>query len=171
MAAAKPDVPIRPAIVDDCPAINAIYNHYVHTSPATFDTEPMTEAWRRGWFDDRVARGLPMLVAVVDRAVAGWCCLSLWSPKGAYETTRDESIYVADGFRGMGVGRALLGAILDEAKRAEVHVVMAGVVACQDASLALHRALGFEQAAYYHHMGYKLGAWHDLIVMQRHLWE
>ena len=47
---------------------------------------------------------------------------------------------------------------------------MAGVVACQEPSLALHRSLGFEQSALNLHMGYKLGAWHDVAYLQRHLW-
>jgi L-amino acid N-acyltransferase YncA len=48
---------------------------------------------------------------------------------------------------------------------------MAGVVACQTPSLGLHRALGFEQSALNRHMGYKLGEWHDVAYLQRHLWK
>jgi phosphinothricin acetyltransferase len=162
---------VRAATVADCEAINRIYNFYVHTSPATFDLEEMTAAWRQEWFAARMAADLPVLVAEADGGtVAGWCSLSPWSPKGAYRTTVDESIYIADAFRGRGVGRALLGAILGEARSRNVHVVMAGVVACQEASLGLHRSLGFEQSALNRHMGYKLGAWHDVAYLQRHLW-
>jgi L-amino acid N-acyltransferase YncA len=64
----------------------------------------------------------------------------------------------------------LLTAILDEARAREKHVVMAGVVECREASLALHRSLGFEQAGRYEHMGYKLGEWHTVVWLQRHLW-
>ena len=161
---------VRPATTADLPAINAIYNFYVESSPATFDTEPMSDAWRLGWFEQRVAKGLSVLVADASGEIAGWCALSDWSPKRAYQTTKDESIYIADPFRGQGVGRALLTAILEEAKDLGVHVVMAGVVACQEPSLALHRSLGFEQSALNLHMGYKLGAWHDVAYLQRHLW-
>ncbi len=56
----------------------------VGTSPATFDLEPMTEGWRRDWFETRRAAGYPVLVAETEGAVAGWCCLSAWSPKAAY---------------------------------------------------------------------------------------
>ena len=83
----------------------------------------------------------------------------------------DESIYIADGFRGKGVGKALLGAILAEARELDFHVVMAGIVGCQEPSLALHRSLGFVEAGRYEHMGYKLGAWHDVHWYQRHLWK
>lgn len=161
---------VRAAAEADLPAINAIYNFYVKTSPATFDLEPMTEAWRRDWFETRRKAGYPVLVADAGGEVAGWCCLSAWSPKRAYQKTADESIYISDAWRGRGVGKALLGAILTEAKAMNLHVIMAGIVGCQEPSLALHRSLGFVEAGRYEHMGYKLGAWHDLHWHQRHLW-
>ncbi|MGE3073728.1 MAG: N-acetyltransferase family protein [Dehalococcoidia bacterium] len=164
-------VHVRPATEADLPAINAIYNFYVGTSPATFDLEPMTERWRQDWFAARAGNGFPVLVADLDGEVAGWCCLSPWSPKKAYQKTVDESIYIADAYRGRGVGKALLGAILEEAKALGFHVVMAGIVGCQEPSLALHRSLGFVEAGRYEHMGYKLDSWHDVHWYQRHLWQ
>jgi L-amino acid N-acyltransferase YncA len=161
---------IRLAAESDLRAINAIYNFYVETSPATFDLEPTSEQWRKDWFAARSSSGLPVLVADVDGAVGGWCCLSAWSPKKAYQKTVDESIYIADDFRGRGIGKALLGAILTEARSLDMHVVMAGIVGCQDASLALHRSLGFVEAGRNEHMGFKLVAWHDVHYYQRHLW-
>lgn len=163
-------VRVRPATTTDLPAINDIYNFYVETSPATFDLEPMSAEWRESWFAERTRRGLPVLVADAGGEVAGWNCVSPWSPKAAYSRTVDESIYIADRFRGQGVGRALLSAVLVEARRLDLHVVMAGITACQDASLALHRSLGFVEAGRYAHMGYKLGQWHDVVWMQCHLW-
>lgn len=170
MAVASTRVSIRPATHADCHAINAIYNFYVRTSPATFDLADVPDERRTAWFEERAALRLPILVAEAGGEVAGWCALSPWSPKAAYDTTRDESIYIADAFRGQGVGRALLTAILDEARDLGVHVVMAGVVRCQEASLALHRSLGFEQSALNRHMGFKLGEWHDVVYLQCHLW-
>ena len=162
---------IRPATEADLLAINAIYNFYVDTSPATFDLEPMSEQWRREWFAARANSSLPVLVAELDGEVAGWCSLSNWSVKNAYATTVDESIYIADAFRGRGVGKALLGAILAQARQLDMHVVMAGIVGCQEASIALHRSLGFVESARNLHMGYKLGEWHDVHLYQRHLWQ
>ena len=161
---------MRAATTADLAAINEIYNFYVATSPATFDLEPMTDSWRRDWFEARRSAGYPVLVADAAGEVAGWCCLSAWSPKKAYLKTADESIYIADGWRGQGVGKALVGAILAEARSMDLHVVMAGIVGCQEPSLALHRSMGFEEAGRYAHMGYKLGAWHNLHWYQRHLW-
>lgn len=120
-------VRIRPATVADCGAINAIYNYYVDTSPATFDTKHVSEERRREWFEGRMALALPVLVAEREGSdgITGWCALGRWSPKGAYDTTREESIYIADKHRGKGVGRELLNAIVEEARRCEVQVVMA----------------------------------------------
>lgn len=170
MTAPAVGIRVRPATPADLPAINNIYNYWVDRSPATFDLEHMTVEWRDAWYRDRTDGGYPVLVAEAEGQVAGWVCLSKWSPKKAYAKTVDESIYIADAFRGRGVGTLLLGAILDEARRMDMHVVMAGVVACQEASLALHRSLGFVEAGRYEHMGFKLGEWHTLVWLQRHLW-
>jgi phosphinothricin acetyltransferase len=163
---------IRAATIEDCRAINAIYNFYVDTSPATFDTEHVSEARRVSWFEERAGLGLPVLVAERDGFgdIAGWCALGPWSPKRAYDTTRDESIYVADACRGQGVGKLLLREVLEQARQLNVHVVMAGVVGCQEVSLALHRSLGFVQSGINRHMGYKLGQWHDVASLQCELW-
>ena len=161
---------VRDATASDLPAINAIYNFYIETSPATFDLEPMSGEWREQWFAARGGAGYPVLVADIDGMVAGWCCLSPWSPKKGYQSTADESIYVADGWRGKGVGGALLAVVLERARARSIEVVMAGIVGCQEASLALHRSLGFIEAGRYEHMGYKLGAWLDVTWYQRHLW-
>lgn len=166
----SPAVLVRPATPADLPAINAIYNFYVDTSPATFDLEHTTLEWRTNWYAERIGRRLPVLIADASGEVAGWVCLSPWSSKAAYARTADESIYIADSFRRRGVGRALLSAVLGEARRLDLHVVMAGVTACQEASLALHQSLGFVEAGRYAHMGFKLGAWHDVVWLQRHLW-
>jgi phosphinothricin acetyltransferase len=170
MSAPAAGVRVRAATFDDLPAMNDIYNYWVDRSPATFDLEHMTPDWREAWYRERTGAGYPVLVADVQGAIAGWVCLSKWSPKKAYAKTADESIYLADAFRGRGVGKLLVGAILDEARRMDLHVVMAGVTACQEASLALHRSLGFIESGRYAHMGYKLGAWHDVVWLQRHLW-
>lgn len=163
---------IRNATEADCAAINAIYNFYVHTSPATFDLVEMTEEWRLDWFHQRMDRGFPVLVAADEARdeVAGWCALGPWSPKAAYDRTAEESIYISDEYRRHGLGRALLGGIVEEARALGKHVVMAGVTNCQEPSLALHESLGFERSALNRHMGFKLGEWHDVAYLQRHLW-
>lgn len=163
---------IRPARETDCSAINAIYNHYVRTSAATLDLVEMTETWRLDWFRQRTGRGFPVFVAATEGAgeIVGWCSLAPWSPKAGYGTTVEESIYIAGTHRRRGLGRALLGAIVEEARVMGKHVVMAGVTNCQEASLGLHEALGFERSGLNRHMGFKLGAWHDVAHLQRHIW-
>ncbi len=161
---------IRLARFEDCPAINAIYNHYVRTSPCTFDLDEVPNSTREAWFRAHESEGLPVLVTEQDGRVAGWAALSQWSPRGAYRTTVEESIYLAPDMRGQGLGRALLSALIEAASDAGKHVVMAGVVVCQEQSLALHRRLGFEESALHRHMGFKLGEWHDVAYLQYHLW-
>jgi phosphinothricin acetyltransferase len=160
---------MRAATEADLPAINEIYNYYVPRSACTFDLEPKSAEWRAGWFRDRVTAGYPVLVAERGDVIAGWACLSPWSPKPAYRTTADESIYIDERFHGQGVGRALVGALLAEAVAREIEVVMAVIVACQSASLGLHRSMGFCDVGMFPHMGFKLGEWHDIVYLQRQL--
>jgi phosphinothricin acetyltransferase len=161
---------IRDARLGDCAAINAIYNYYVRTSPCTFDLDEVPDAERETWFRRRQDEGLRVLVAERENHVVGWAALSLWSPKGAYRSTVEESIYLAPEMRGQGIGRPLLLAVIEAARAAGKQVVMAGVVACQARSLGLHRSVGFKDSALNRHMGFKLGEWHDVIYLQYHLW-
>lgn len=160
---------IRAATEADLPAINAIYNYYVPRSACTFDLEPKAPEWRAAWYRERVAAGHPVLVADRGDAVAGWACLSAWSPKPAYRTTADESIYIDERFHGQGVGRALVSALLAEAAARDIEVMMAVVAACQAASLGLHRSMGFRDVGLFPHMGFKLGEWHDIVYLQRQI--
>ncbi|OAI41177.1 hypothetical protein AYO38_04285 [bacterium SCGC AG-212-C10] len=164
-------ITVHAAVPGDCGAINDIYNFYVRTSVCTFDTTETSLEWRERWLTERLDAGFPVLVAVRGGDVLGWSCLSRWSPKGAYRTTADESIYLRDDARGLGIGRLLLGELLGRAPAIGIEVVMAGVVRCQEQSLGLHRAMGFVESGCNRHMGYKLGGWHDVVYLQRHLWE
>ena len=161
---------VRAAEAHDAGAIAAIYAHYVATSPATFDeAAPGASAFARKVEGIRSA-GLPFLVADDGGAVAGYAYLTPYRERSAYRHTVENSVYVAPDARGRGVGRALLDRLLGEGQRAGVREVIA-VIAATDAaaSVALHRACGFREAGRFEAVGFKHGAWHDTILMQRSL--
>lgn len=157
---------VRAATEADLPAINQIYNYYVPRSACTFDLEPPSAEWRAEWFRERKAGGYPVLVGERRGVVAGWASLSPWKAKPAYRTTADESIYIDERFHGQGIGRSLVAALLAEAAACEIEVVMAVIVACQAASLGLHRSMGFRDVGLFPRMGFKLGEWHDIVYTQ-----
>jgi phosphinothricin acetyltransferase len=163
-------VEVRPAERADAAAIAAIYAHYVANSAATFDEEAPDEHAIVRKIESVAAAGLPFLVAEAGGRVRGYAYLAPYHARSAYRHTAESSVYVAPDARGGGVGRALLGGLLDEGRRTGVREVIAIVAVTGDAaSVALHRAFGFDDAGRLERVGFKHGAWHDTLLMQRSL--
>lgn len=158
---------IRPAKPEDAPTIAEIYGHYVETSAATLEEAAPTAHETA----DRIASSrLPFLVAEVEAHVRGYAYLSPYIERSAYRHTAQDSVYVAPDARGEGVGRALLERLLAEGERAGVREVVAIIAVTDDpASTKLHRAFGFREAGCLERVGFKLGRWHDTLLMQRSL--
>ena len=158
---------IRAATPADGDRVAEIYAHYVATSTATFDeTAP-----DGGEMAAKISSAkLPFLVAEIDGTVDGFAYLAPYHPRSAYRHTAEWSVYVAEEARGRGIGRALLERLLAEAPGAGVRELIAIIgVTDGDTSVALHRALGFEEAGLLRAVGFKHGRWHDTVLMQRSL--
>ncbi|MFC5343580.1 N-acetyltransferase family protein [Brevundimonas staleyi] len=159
---------IRDAVVDDIPAITALYGHEVLTGTATFEETPPSEAEMAARLEAVLARGLPWVVAEMDGVFAGYAYLSPFRNRNAYRYTVENSVYVAGGLQGRGVGRALLSAVIERARELGLRHVM-GVIsdsATSAASIGLHERLGFERAGTWRHAGWKFDRWIDVHVMQ-----
>ena len=100
-------IAIRPATVNDLPAITEIYNEAVLNTTATFDTEPKSMEDRLAWFHNHTERH-PILVSTHETVITGWASLSKWSERSAYDTTVEVSVYVHVDFRGQGIGKKLM---------------------------------------------------------------
>ena len=159
---------IRPARESDLPAILDIYNHEVATSTSTWDEELQTLAERRTWLRS-MDRTEPVLVAETREAIAGFAYLHRMSEKAGWRFTREDTIYLHRDFRGRRIGRALLGALLDEARALGLHLVVATISEENEASLALHRSLGFQAAGRLEECGYKFGRWLSVVYMEKRL--
>ncbi len=157
---------IRLATINDLPAITEIYNEAVLTTTATFDTETKTVTERQSWFEAHDARH-PVLVAEMDDVVVGWASLSRWSPKIGYAGTVEVSLYVGSSYRGKGIGKQLMAAILEEGKNSGHHTVLARIVEGNAVSIALHTAFGFELVGVIREVGYKFERWLDVWLMQK----
>jgi phosphinothricin acetyltransferase len=163
------DLTIRLAQVADLPAINDIYNHYVLASTCTYQTDPETMDARRAWFDAHGERH-PVTVAVDGGGrVVGWGSLSAFRERAAYARTVENSVYVHRDAHRRGIGRRLLADQIDRATAAGHHTIIAGIDADQEASVALHAAMGFERVAFLHEVGFKFDRWLHVIYMQRML--
>jgi L-amino acid N-acyltransferase YncA len=164
------DVVIGPAAPADLAGVAGIFAHYVTGSLVTFEeTPPAVAEWRRR-LDDLAGLGLPFLVARAGGEVAGYAYASPWRPKPAYRHTVEDSVYLAADQTGRGLGRALLGPLLTRCADAGVRQVVAVIAdADSEASVALHRSLGFVHAGRLTAVGHKHGAWIDTVLMQRDL--
>lgn len=158
---------IRPADKADLPALLAIYNDAVANTLAIWNETPVDLENRRQWLEGRVRDGFPVLVAERDGAVLGYASYGPFRPFEGFRHSSELSVYVADGARGGGIGRALLTELVREATQRGVHVLVAGIEAGNAASIALHKSLGFEEAGTLKQVGRKFDRWLDLMFMQR----
>ena len=159
---------LRLARPDDAEATREIYNTEVTGSTVTFDLVPRSVEEQRLWIEDR-SGAMAVLVAEVAGSVVGFGSLSPYRPRPAYSTTVEDSVYVHRDEQRSGVGRALLSELVDVAGTRGFHTVMARIVGGHDASIGLHRSLGFEMVGIEREVGRKFGRWLDVVVMQRML--
>ncbi|WP_248958427.1 GNAT family N-acetyltransferase [Sphaerisporangium perillae] len=161
---------IRAATPEDLQAVAAIYTHYVLGSVATFEeTPPTVEDWHRR-LADLAGRGLPFLVADLGGTVAGYAYAGPWRPKPAYRHTVEDTIYLAPGHTGKGLGRALLAPVLTGCAAAGTRQVVAVIADTgEKGSVALHQAFGFAHVGVLKAVGRKHGRWIDTVLMQRTL--
>lgn len=158
---------IRNATMEDTEAIRAIYNHAVVHTTAVFDYAPREPAAQRAWMQAKAEQNLPVLVAEREDCVIGYSSYGPYRPWPAYLYSVENSVYVAPEHHGLGVGKALLGPLLEIAKARGVHTVIAGITAGNEASLRLHRAYGFESAGTVREAGWKFDRWLDVIFLQK----
>ena len=120
---------IRPATLDDLPALTGIYNHYIVHTTITFDVRPFAPDERRGWFDDHAASGRHRLLVAEGNTggCLGYATTTRWRPKAAYDTTVEASVYCHPEAVGHGYGTALYAALFEAIASEDVHTIVAGV--------------------------------------------
>ncbi|MFT9366140.1 MAG: N-acetyltransferase family protein [Gluconobacter sp.] len=157
---------IRKASEDDLPAILRITNDAIEHTDALWITTPFTLDQRRQWFEDRLAHGYPVLVAV-DTAgeVMGYGSYGSFRSYEGYARTVEHSVYVSPLYQRRGIGRALLFTLIEHAKHAGFHVMVAGITADNVASVAMHRDFGFQACGILPQVGRKRDRWLDLLFM------
>ena len=165
------DFTIRDAVLPDMPAVREIYNYYVANSTVTFDEDAMTlKEWKAKFaYLDKL--GMPFIVAEAPSGqLLGYALVAPWKPKRAYRFTVENSIYLGPAAAGKGLGRALLGELIDRSKAAGLKEMIA-VIADQgaEASIALHEKFGFVETGRMGRVGFKFDRWLGTIMLQRSL--
>jgi L-amino acid N-acyltransferase YncA len=163
-APASPNV--RAARPEDLPGISQIHNEVVASSNAIFSELPETPETRRAWFQERTAAGMAVLVAVSGAEILGFASYGPFRPWAGYRETVEQTVHVRSDSRRMGVGRALLGVLIEDAREREMHAIMAGIDGGNEPSIALHRAFGFVEVGLLPEVALKHGTRLDLLLMQ-----
>jgi phosphinothricin acetyltransferase len=162
------NVLVRAAQGDDLPALTALYNHYVKTSPATFDLTPVSIENRKQWMA-RYADSGPhrLLVATIGDAIAGYATSGKVREKPGYLPSVETSVYVHPDHQGRRVGSELYGALFALLTNEDVHRVFAAIVPPNPASVALHARFGFRSVGWFHEAGRKFGRYWDVEWFER----
>ena len=161
---------IRDAQAGDADACAAIYAPYVRDTAISFELDPPTP-------DEMATRIVAAqrthawIVAESGGQVVGYAYGSEFKSRAAYRFTCEVSVYLAPELRRTGAGRALYEVLLPRLAARGFRTAVAAMTLPNEASVGLHRALGFETIGVYRGVGWKLGAWHDVAVAQRPLRE
>lgn len=160
---------VRDAEPRDLAAIVDIYNDVIHTSDAIWLDEHVTHADRLAWYDELVAAGFPVLVAVDaadDDQVTGYASFGTFRSKAGYWPTVEHTIHVHRDHRGHGVGQALLDALVERAIRLDKRVLVAGVDGGNHGSIRFHERNGFREVGRLPAIGRKFDRPVDLVLLQ-----
>ncbi|MGV8852097.1 MAG: GNAT family N-acetyltransferase [Rhodoglobus sp.] len=159
----------RDAGAADDAALAEIYGHYVSTTVVTFDIVEVTPAIMAAKRAAVKESGLPFIVAVDgDERVLGYAAMFPWRPKVAYKQTAEGSIYLSPTATGQGVGGALLNELIERGRQAGIREIIA-VISDEgaEASMHLHKKLGFESIGHLKRVGFKFDRWVGTFLMQK----
>ncbi|MQB41555.1 GNAT family N-acetyltransferase [Rhizobium sp. ICMP 5592] len=163
---------IRDACDGDMEVIRDIYTHHVVYGLATFEEVPPSVDELRSRRASVLVMGLPYLVAELNGEIVGYSYATAYRPRPAYRFSIEDSVYVADGLGGLGVGSALLQELIARCEKGRWRQMLAVIGNSGNAgSLALHRRMGFQPIGTFKSAGFKLGRWVDTVLMQRALGE
>lgn len=158
-------IEIRNAKERDLSQMLEIYNDIILNTTAVYDYEPHTLEMRKQWFEIKQQGGFPVFVAEEDKIV-GFSSFGPFRAWAAYKYSVENSVYVKASERGKGIGKLLMPPLIDAAKKLNMHTIIAGIDATNEASLKLHKNFGFEEVAHFKEVGYKFGRWLDLKFLQ-----
>lgn len=152
----------RPAATADVAAIVEIYNQGIADRTATFETRPRSAADVEPW----IGRRHPLMVAEEQGVLSGFAVTFPYSARECYAGVAEFSIYVRREARGRGVGRAVMQALMEEARRRGFHKLLSRVFPENQASLQLLRRLGFREVGIYRNHARLDGRWKDVVIVE-----
>ncbi len=157
---------IRDATTADAVAITALYLPYVRDTVITFEYDDVPAKTMAQRIETVQALDYPWLVLDLDGEVAGFAYASPYRPKAAYLHSVETSIYLAAHACGRGEGRRLYQALIDRLGASPAHSAISLIALPNEASVALHRSMGWREVGTLREVGYKLDRWIDVAYFQ-----
>jgi L-amino acid N-acyltransferase YncA len=146
----------------DAAACAAVYGSYVSDSVASFEARPPTAEEMAG----RIEAAYAWVLAEDEDVAVGYAYGSPHRERAAYGWAADVAVYIDAGHHRAGIGRALYTALFEQLRAIGLWTLCAGITQPNDASNGLHRAMGFVPVGTYRRIGWKAGAWHDVLWLQ-----
>ncbi len=154
---------------EDIARVNEIYNMYIVGSHVSFDTEAWTDELRDKWIAERLDAGYPVLVAEIDELVVGAAWAGPWRDKPAYSDSTETTVVFDSDYTGAGTGTVLYTQLIEELRQRGFHRAYAIIALPNDASVALHRKLGYTEVGVLDEAGFKDDQYVSTMLMQRKL--
>ncbi len=159
-------ITIREAAEADLPAMLDIYNDIILHTTAVWQYEPHTLEMRKEWFDIKKQLGHPVFVAEENATIVGFSTFGPFRQWQGYRFTVENSVYVAAEARGRGIAKLLMPPLIAAAKELNIHAIVSGIEASNQASIALHEKFGFKEVAHFREVGHNFGRWMDLKFLE-----
>ena len=160
---------IRKAQRSDVPAMREIFNEVLRNSNSIYREEEVSLEERYAWFDEKINHGFPIFGAYEGEKLIGYAGYGAWRPAQGYRKTLELTIYVDSAARGNGTGKALMQAIIDQARTDGYHVMIGAIDSANTSSIDFHKHFGFTETARMPEVALKNGQWLDLVFMQLQL--
>ncbi len=152
----------EPLLFDHWPQVKAIYEEGIQTGDATFETSsPEWEEWNKSHVESC------RLIAKYENEIAGWAALTALSGRCVYAGVGEVSVYVAEKFRGKGIGKVLLNRLIESSEENNYWTLQAGIFPENIASVKIHESLGFKILGKRERIGKMNGRWRDTLLLER----
>jgi len=150
---------VRMALRSDFEQITTIYNYYINQTVITFEEDEVSSKEMIKRFEKIKDTNLPWIVAEENGVILGYAYAHFWHERSAYRFTVEPSIYLDNKSTGNGVGKILYKKLIDQLKSLEIKNALSLITVPNDASIGLHKKLGFEKVGHLPDVGFKFEKW------------
>jgi L-amino acid N-acyltransferase len=148
-------------------AILDIFNEAIANSTALYDYKPRAPDAMTAWFAAKTAGQFPVLgIETSDGTLMGFASYGTFRAWPAYKYSVEHSVYIHRDFRGQGLGRQLMAALIERAQQQNKHVMVGAIDLANAVSISMHEKLGFQHCGVVKQAAFKFGRWLDLALMQ-----